>query len=66
MQGLRTKDKVDEGGSCLYRLALLARDTATHTYLQIRISLFEFFPTPQLMKHLFLRLLSNRAGVEQQ
>ncbi len=66
MQGLGAEHHVHVGRALADRLAFLAGHAAADTDDQLRIALLEAFPAAQLVEHLLLRFLADRAGVEQQ
>ncbi len=65
MQGLGPEDHVDIGGAVTDGSAFLAGHAAADADHQVGILQLEFAPATELGKHLFLRLLADRAGVEQ-
>ena len=65
VQGLRAEDHVDVGGAVADGGAFLTGDAAANADDQLGILLFQRAPASQLGKDLFLRLLADRAGVEQ-
>src|SRR5690606_41585447 len=66
MQRLRTEHDVDERRSLQDRLALLARDAASDPDDGVRLVRLELAPAAEQREHLLLRLLTDRARVEQQ
>src|SRR5690606_950327 len=66
MQGLRAEDDVDVGRAFTDRLAFLACDAAANTDNELQPLRLELFPAAELVKHLFLRLFTDRAGIQQE
>ena len=59
MQRLRAKYEIHEWRPGFNGLTLLASYASPNAYLQGWISLLQLLPSPQLVEHLFLRLLPN-------
>ena len=65
VQRLRAKDHVNVGGTAADRIAFLTGHATTDADNQIGVLFFQWAPTTELGKHLFLCLLADRTGVEQ-
>lgn len=65
VQGLRAEDHVDIGRALTDRGAFLAGHAAADADHQVGILLLQLAPHAELGKHLFLGLLADRAGIEQ-
>ncbi|OIQ75414.1 hypothetical protein GALL_429140 [mine drainage metagenome] len=65
MQGLRTEDQVHIGRALDDGRTFLAGDAAGHADAQPRLFALERAQPPQIAEYLVLRLLADRAGVEQ-
>ncbi len=65
MQRLRTEYQIDEGRARDDGRALLAGDATADTDDEIGIELLQVTHPAEVMEHLFLSLLTHRAGVEQ-
>ena len=65
VQGLGAKHHIDIGRTLAQRLAFLAGHAAADADHQVRVLFLELLPAAKLVKDLFLRLLADGAGVEQ-
>ncbi|MCY1298235.1 hypothetical protein D9M70_477100 [compost metagenome] len=65
VQGLRAEHHVDVGRALADGGAFLAGHAAADADHQFRVLLLQLAPAAKLRKHLFLRLLADRAGIEQ-
>ncbi len=65
VQGLRAEDHVDIGRAVADRRAFLAGHAAADTNYQVRVGQLQLTPAAELGEHLVLRLLADRAGIEQ-
>jgi hypothetical protein len=65
VQGLRTEHEVDVRRALDDRRAFLTGDAAADADQQTRVFLLQVLDAPEIVKHLLLRLLAHRAGVEQ-
>ena len=65
MQGLRTEYQIDIRRALDQGGAFLACDTAADADHEIRLVRLQFAPAAELREHLLLRLLADRAGIDQ-
>ena len=65
MQGLRTEHQIDVRRALQNRFAFLRGDTATDADDDLLVLFLQRLPASELTEHLLLRLLTNRAGVDQ-